>query len=75
MTDKRRDRYERIERIKNRIKDTPSEILRKTLSLRVLRKEGAIAYREVLEEREDKESNDDGSQVESSRKSLKSHFE
>ena len=72
MTDKRRDRYERIERIKNRIKDTPSEILRKTLSLRVLRKEGAIAYREVLE---DKESNDDGSQVESSRKSLKSHFE
>jgi hypothetical protein len=52
MSKKREQRYTRIEESKERLKTMPTEAIKKTLSQRVLTKEGAIAYREVLEERE-----------------------
>lgn len=50
--EKRKKHFEKIEKVKERLKNVPTETLRLRLSGGYLLKEGAIAVREVITERE-----------------------
>ena len=56
---KRQQFYDEVEKIKERIKDTPTETLKLRLTSGSLTKEGAIAIREALAEREPDEKMSD----------------
>ena len=49
---KREHHFAKIREIKERLRDTPSELLQQRLDQGILTKEGAIAARELIEERE-----------------------
>jgi len=59
VVSKREQHFAKIRALKEHLRDTPSELLEERLNQGILTKEGAIAARELIEER----GGDDGATV------------